>query len=160
MKIFALILALAASAIAQFSFTPAKGDAAVEGASIKIATKDKIRVITLKVKQPRLYDSNPLRTIDGVAPKLAGWKFTSIPQRLTMTYDVEADHAGLVYCFGAPSTTPAEAFGGDAERWKPVEGVIHGLPKVVCYERTVAQGEKFHVQGFELALAAREITKH
>jgi hypothetical protein len=160
MKFLVYMLALAASAFAESGVTPSKDDAALEGASIKVATKDKIRVITLKIRQPRLYDSNPLRTIDGVVPKLSGWKFTSLPQRLTMTYDVEADRPGIVYCFGSPATSPAEAFGADAQRWKVVEGMIHGLPKVVCYERTVAQGEKLHVQGFELALAAKEITKH
>jgi hypothetical protein len=162
MKIPIIILALAASAFAQSSpvggITPPKEDAAHEGASIKVATQDKIRVIALKTKQPRLYDSDPLRTIDGVSPRLAGWKFTSIPQRLTMTYEIEVERPGIIYCFGAPKTSPVEAFGADAQRWKPVEGTIHGLTKVVCYQRTVAKGEKVHVEGFELALAAKEIT--
>jgi hypothetical protein len=137
---------------------PAKEDAAQQGAAIRLATTDKVRVIALKTKQPRLYDANPVRTIDGVSPKLAGWKFTSVPQRLRMTYDVEVEHAGSLYCFGAPTTSPVEAFGADAERWKREDGTIHGLPKVVCYQRTVAQGEKLHVEGFELSLAAKEIT--
>jgi len=77
-----------------------------------------------------------------------------------MTYDIEVEDPGVIYCFGAPATSPADAFGADADRWKPEDGiVIHGLPKVVCYQRTVARGEKVHIAGFELSIAAREIKK-
>jgi preprotein translocase subunit SecD len=129
------------------------------GASITISTQDSIKIITLRKGQPRLYDSNPLRVIEGIAPSVQGWKFTSIPQRLQNNYEVTVTAPGIVYAFGYDRTSAQDMFGADATKWQACQGPAHGINLKSTYQRKVAQGEVFRIQGFEISLAAKEITK-
>ncbi len=128
------------------------------GASIAISTQDSIKIITLRAGQPRLYDSNPLRVIEGIAPSVTGWKFTSIPQRLQNNYEVTVTDPGVIYAFGYDRTPPNELFGADVTKWEVCQGPAHGTNLKVTYRRKVARGEVFRVQGFEVSLAGKEIT--
>lgn len=139
--------------------TQMPGTASLAGASITITTMDSIKIITLKEGQPRLYDSDPLRVIEGISPSVAGWKFTSIPQRLQNTYEVTVNYPGVVYAFGYDRTPAKELFGADVTKWEACQGPAHGTNLKVTYRRNVARGEVFRVQGFEISLAGREITR-
>lgn len=130
----------------------------LNGASIAISTKDSIKIITLREGQPRLYDSDPLRVIEGISPSVTGWKFTSIPQRLQNTYEVTVNEPGLVYAFGADRTPANELFGAEATKWKKCQGPAHGINLNVTYQREVVRGEVFRIQGFEISLAGKEIS--
>ncbi len=127
-------------------------------AAVLVKSPDKINVLKLEPGQPRLYDSNPLRTIEKVSPEVAGWQFISIPQRNIQTYEVRVRKAGVIYVFGGASHTSDEKFlGGNASGWEPASGVISGINVNHCLRRTVAAGETLQIAGFELQIAAESI---
>lgn len=128
------------------------------GASITIATGDPVKILTIREGQPRLYDSAPLRVIEGITPSVAGWKFTSIPQRIQNIYDVTVTGSGVLYAFGADHTPPNQLFGPDAAKWEKCQGPARGINLKSTYRRNVKRGEVFHIEGFEISLLGKEIT--
>lgn len=129
-------------------------------AQIRLVTPDAVRVLKLEKDQPRLYDSNPLRVIEGVASGLNDWQFTSIPQRIDNEYTIQVEKSGVIYAFGAfrKGTTPQDSLGSDASRWIDAEGDITGAMVKFCYKRNVSAGEILKFKAFELQFAAPNIT--
>lgn len=129
-------------------------------AQIRILTPDAVRVLKLEKGQPRLYDSNPLRVIEGIAAGLQGWQFTSIPQRIDNEYTIRVEKPGVIYAFGAfhKGTTPLDSLGSDAARWVDAEGDITGAMVKFCYKRNVSAGETLKFKAFELQFAAPSMT--
>jgi hypothetical protein len=134
----------------------------VAGAAVTVTTPDAIRILPLKVGQHRLYDSDPLREIEKVSGALAGWQFTSIPQRIENAYQVRVTKPGYLYAFGgnkSRESRPAESvFGPEASKWETAEGEIGGKNVWFCYRRKVATGEELTMKAFELQLAAAAIS--
>ena len=129
-------------------------------AQIRVLTPDPARILKLEKGQPRLYDSTPLRVIEGVAAGLAGWQFTSIPQRIDNEYTIHVEKAGVIYAFGAVKrgTTPQDALGSDHALWKDAQGDITGAMVQFCYKRNVSAGEILKFKAFELQFAAPTIS--
>jgi hypothetical protein len=153
-----LVLSIAICCLFRFALCAAE----TAPAEVTISSPDAIKVLKLEAGQPRLYDSDPLRVIEKVAAKLAGWQFTSIPQRTIIFYQVPINNkAGVIYAFGGGSSkkppTREEFLGDDASRWVAEEGAIEGKNVAVCFRRNVVAGETITLQGFELQLAARSI---
>jgi hypothetical protein len=135
-----------------------------KGAVVRVSTPDAIKVLQLKPGQPRLYDSNPLRKIEKVDPKLSTFEFTAIPQRLINSYEIIVDQPGVIYAFGAfkDNMDPEKFLGKDASRWQAADGMIQGKNVWACFQRTVVAGEAISLRSFELQIAAgsiRRITK-
>ena len=97
-------------------------------ATITITSPAAINILKLEPDQRRLYDSNPLRVIEKVAANLAGWQFTSIPQRIIISYQIRVNKAGVIYAFGGGSSkkppTREQFLGDDASRWVADAGAI------------------------------------
>jgi len=90
----------------------------IEQAAISISTPDAVRLLELEVDKPRLYDSSPLRIIEGRKAELKGWQFTSIPQRTNNSYEIIANKPTTIYAFGGGKKfTAADFFGIDAAKW-------------------------------------------
>jgi serine/threonine protein kinase len=126
---------------------------------ITLRTPDATRVLPLEVGQPRLYDSSPLRVIEVIDPALAGWQFTSIPQRIDNEYEVSISQSGTLYAFGGrhKDATVEDIFGKDAPQWQTDEKAIKGSNIKMCYRREVKAGEVIRLKAFELQLAAQKI---
>ena len=128
------------------------------GAAISITTPDAVRVLQLEVGKPRLYDSSPLRIIEGRQAKLSGWKFTSIPQRITNSYVIVANKSTTIYAFGGgKSTNAADFLGSDASKWEKAKNDISGINVNLCLRRELHAGEKLTLKGFELQICAESI---
>ena len=99
--------------------------------------------------------------IEKHSAKLAGWKFTSIPQRIILSYRIHANKDGVIYAFGGGSRfhppTREEFLGADAAQWVEKPDAIEGLNIPMCFRRKVKAGETIMLQSFELALAAESI---
>ncbi len=138
-------------------------------AAITISTAVDIHILPLKEGQPRLYNSNPLRIIEGVGTGLSDWVFTSIPQRTVNSYDVHVNKACTIYVFGVGDAKrlgpnkwiapDAVTFSEQPEQWQPATGAIVGFNLAVCYQRTFKAGESIKIKGFELQIAAESIMK-
>jgi len=129
-----------------------------ENAAITVISPDAIRMHKLEVDQPRLYDANPPRRIEGVIEELEGWQFISIPQRITNSYEIRVNRAGIIYAFGGgPKQTAAETFGKEVAQWEPAVGAIKGKNVNLCFRRKVIAGELITLKAFELQLAAESI---
>jgi|GEM_PF-5614106 len=141
--------------------TTAEIDPFNPGASVTVKTSTPFKIHPLKVGEPRLYDSNPLRVIEGVDPALVGLQFTSIPQRQINTFEVTVNRPGVLYAFGAykDNMTPEQFLGTEAARWQPAEGMIKGKNIWACFKRDVKQGEVIQLKSFELEIAAADIVK-
>jgi hypothetical protein len=130
------------------------------GAAIVIKSPDRLRVAELKAGEARLYDSNPPRKIEGVASDLQGYHFTSIPQRLDMSYEVRVTKPGIVYVFGFKAKThprPEDVFGADANKWQPADSAITGKNIAAVFRREVAAGDVITIKAFEAQIAAESI---
>jgi len=142
-----------------FRFTLSAAETAPE--AITITAPDGIKILKLESGQPRLYDSKPLRVIEKVAENLAGWQFTSIPQRIVISYQIRVNKTGVIYAFGCGSSrkppTREQVLGDDASRWVPDADAIEGKNVAVCFRRNVTAGETIALQSFELQLAAESI---
>jgi hypothetical protein len=152
-----LVLSIAFGCLFRFALFAA--DTAPE--AITITAPDGVKILKLEAGQPRLYDSNPLRVIEKVGANLAGWQFTSIPQRIVISYQIRVNKTGVIYAFGCGSSrkppTPEQVLGDDASRWVPDAGAIEGKNVAVCFRRNVTAGETIVLQSFELQLAAESI---
>jgi serine/threonine protein kinase len=136
------------------------GGVSTSRSSIILRTPDAARILPLEKGQPRLYDSNPLRVIEEIDPSLAGWQFTSIPQRIDNAYEVSVSQSGTLYAFGGlhKGYTKEDVFGKDASLWKAADQAIQGTMIKMCYSREVKAGDSFQMKAFELQLAATQIT--
>ncbi len=139
--------------------TPAAVPAVLQP-SITIHSPDAVRILPLSVGQPRLYDSNPLRVIEKIDPSLAGWQFTSTPQRIDNTYEIRVTQPGVLYAFGGLKKDGSRetVFGADASQWEPADGAIEGEMILMCFKRRVTAGETLRFKAFELQFAAANIT--
>jgi serine/threonine protein kinase len=128
-------------------------------AEIRITTPDQVRVLKLEKGQPRLYDSDPLRVIEGITPGLEGWQFTSIPQRIDIEHTVQVEKSGVIYAFGAlkKDATPQSVLGADFSKWEAAPEAITGAMVKFCFRRQVSAGEILRLKDFELQLAASSI---
>jgi hypothetical protein len=153
MKLHLILLLLAGLA-------PLHAAERIAGAAITVKTPDAIRILPLKPGQPRLYDSDPLREIENVEAPLAGWQFTSIPQRTQNRYEVKVTKPGYLYVFGSnkEKDSAEKVFGTEVGKWERAEGAIAGKNSWVCVRRKMSTGESLSIEGFELQLAAQEIS--
>ena len=78
------------------------------GATISVKSNSNIKILPLKKGSHRLYDSKPLRVIENHSKDLLGWQFTSIPQRLIISFKIKVLESGFVYCFAPhyPNKSP------------------------------------------------------
>lgn len=129
------------------------------GASVSIRSREKIKIESMQEGQSRLYDSKPIRKIEGFSRRLYNWQFTSIPQRKVITYEVRVQKEGYIYCFGNPgSETKVRAlFKESYSAWEAVKDDIRGRMIVSCFRKYCEVGEVLHLTGFEIQLAAKEI---
>jgi hypothetical protein len=92
---------------------------------------------------------------------LTGWQFTSIPQRVIISYKIRVNRDGVLYAFGGGSTkhppTRKEFLGDDASQWSEEKGAIGGINIPSCFRRKVTAGETISLHSFELSLAAEGI---
>jgi hypothetical protein len=115
-----------------------------------------VNVLALERGAPRLYDSNPMRRIEGVDASLAGWQFISIPQRVVIRYAVHVNKPGTLYAFGKNGDFD-QIFGRDRAKWEPAGGSIVGKNVGFAFRRRVTPGEEIALGGFEVQLAAESI---
>ena len=129
------------------------------GASVSIRRREKIKVESMQEGQPRLYDSKPIRKIEGFSRRLYNWQFTSIPQRKVITYEVRVQKEGYIYCFGNPGSEAKvrALFKESYSAWEAVKDDIRGRMIVSCFRKYCEVGEVLHLTGFEIQLAAKEI---
>ena len=129
------------------------------GASVSIRSREKIKVESMQEGQPRLYDSKPIRKIEGFSRRLYNWQFTSIPQRKVITYEIRVQKEGYIYCFGNPGSEAKvrALFKESYSAWEAVKDDIRGRMIVSCFRKYCEVGEVLHLTGFEIQLAAKEI---
>ena len=130
-----------------------------EGATVSIRTRSQIKIESMREGRPRLFDSKPLRKIEGFTRKLYDWKFTSIPQRRLMTFEIRVQKPGYVYCFGNPGNEAKikQVFGGSFVKWESANGEIRGRMITSCFRKRCEAGEVLHLSGFEIQIAAAQI---
>src|SRR5207237_3511956 len=87
-------------------------------AAVTVTASTKVDVLTLERGAPRLYDSNPMRRIEGFDGSLSGWQFVSIPQRVVIQYTVHVNKACTLYAFGKQGDFD-QIFGKERGKWEP-----------------------------------------
>ncbi len=127
--------------------------------AIAISTPDAVRILPLEAGQPRLYDSTPLRIIEGINPELSKWQFVSIPQRIINSYEIRVNQDGILYAFGGKKNTSSWNFIGadQVSKWENAAGDIRGININLCFRRKVFAGEMIRLSAYELQLAAKSI---
>lgn len=143
------------------SSTPPAGETsplspAAGGAAITLSASTKVNILPLERGAPRLYDSNPMRRIEGFDGSLNGWQFVSIPQRVVITYAVHVNKPCTLYAFGKAGDMD-QIFGRERAKWELAGGAISGKNVGFALRRRVAAGEELKFGGFEIQLAAESI---
>jgi hypothetical protein len=129
---------------------------AAASTAITVHASTKVNVLALERGAPRLYDSNPLRRIEGFDGSLAGWQFVSIPQRVVITYAVHVNKPCTLYAFGKAGDLD-QVFGRERSKWEPAGGAIVGKNVGFALRRRVTAGDDLTFGGFEVQLAAETI---
>jgi hypothetical protein len=124
--------------------------------AITVRCPTKVNVLALERGAPRLYDSNPMRRIEGMDASLNGWQFVSIPQRVVIAYAVHVNKPCTLYAFGKQGDYD-QIFGKDRGKWEPAGGAIEGKMVGFAFRRRVTAGEDLSFGGFEVQIAAESI---
>ena len=119
-----------------------------------------VKIASLEVGTPWLYDSKPVRRIEHVSGELNGFQFLSIPQRKQIEYEIRANKPALIYVFGFGKNShisASDAFGEDAGAWEPADADVKAGSVGRVWRRHVHAGQTITVRGFEISLAAESI---
>jgi len=124
-----------------------------------IRSREKIKVESMQEGQPRLYDSKPIRKIEGFSRRLYNWQFTSIPQRKVITYEVRVQKEGYIIVLEILGAKQRSGLflRNPILHGKRVKDDIRGRMIVSCFRKYCEVGEVLHLTGFEIQLAAKEI---
>ncbi|HEY3901463.1 MAG TPA: SUMF1/EgtB/PvdO family nonheme iron enzyme [Chthoniobacter sp.] len=126
-------------------------------ATITVATSSTVKVLPLSAGQTRL--ANSKWTFKKVRADLNGAQFTSIPPRFPSQYQIHVETPGVIYAFAVRKKKTLEQYLGENDpRWMPDDAAVEGSNPLACYRRTVAPGETIVLHGFELQLAAANIS--